>query len=217
MLINEHFFIDCLNLGNWKISVTAWINYLSIWNSVDRAEQKSSQKIDVPCLDSVKQTQRTLSNPVKYLHYIVQNDKGFEIGSPRCRCRGELGRAWAESRVRPFGAHPTAAGHCPGCWHAWHTLMAHPTAHPKGSPRSPTPLPRGISRGTASPLSLCHMQNSHILARRSQANLATGQLSRVFKINQNPGGWEKWGSQPTTCPNCISGQLRDAHRHGHHN
>lgn len=215
MLINEHFFIDCLNLGNWKISVTAWIKYLSIWNSVDRAEQKSSQKIDIPCLHSVKQTQRTLSNPVKYLHSIVPNNKGFEISSPRCRCRGELGHAWGGSRGLLWRS-PHGCQALPGllaqpgtsCWHClahpagtacWHSLLEPSPAHPKGS----------IPWGTASALPLCHVQNSQTLARRSQAILVMGQLSRVFKINQNPGSWEKWASHAV---NCVNGQLRDGHR-----
>ena len=154
---------------------------------MDCAEQNSSQKINVPCLDEVKQTRGTLSNPVKYLHYIAQNQKGFEIGSPHRRRQQELCRARGKSRVPPTGAHPTAAWHFPGVPAPPGSILL---LRPKGSPCSPAALP-----GAGTPhfkqarlprsFSLCHTQNSRVLARRPQATLVMGeQSSRVFKINK---------------------------------
>lgn len=178
MLINEHFFIDCLNLGNWKISVVAQIDNLSIWNSVDHAEQKSCQKIYVPCLDEVKYTQGTLSNPVKYLHYIAQNNKGFEIISLHRRHQGELCHAWGQSQLPLTGA-------LPGCGTAWPC----PPSSPTGNLTAPSAawvwmLPFNQAWLPCS-WSLCPTQNSRVLARRRpQANLVMEEQSRVFKINK---------------------------------
>lgn len=164
--------------------MTARTDNLSILNSVDCAEQKSSQEINVPCLNKVKQTRGTLSNPVKYLHRLAQNKKGFEISSPRRERQQELCCAQGEIRVPAASASPAALWRFPG-------VLARASSgclrlHPKGSPRSPAQgsAPRFKQARLPCSLSLCRMQNSRVLARRPRANLVMGEQSRIFKINK---------------------------------
>lgn len=128
---------------------------------------------------------------------------------------GSVAMPGARAECVPLALTPRLLGTSWAAGTAWHILLAQPPAHPKGSPHSPAALPRGIPRRMASPVSLCHMQNSQILARRSQANLVMGQLSRLFKINQNPGRSES--PSLSHAVKCVNGQLRDGHMHGHHN
>lgn len=118
---------------------------------MDRAEQKSSQKINVPCLDEVKQTRGTLSNPVKYLHYIAQNKKAFEIGSPHRRRRQELCRARGKSRVPPARRSPC------GCL-ALPRVAGTSWQHPPASPQREPSQPRGAARGWYAAFQTAHAE-----------------------------------------------------------
>lgn len=122
-----------------------------------------------------------------------------------------------------LGREQSPFGHVLGCWHillahpvtswatgtSWHILGCwHALAHPAGtspcSPqREPPALPRGMARGTASPLPLCHVQNSQTAEGDLRLTCSWGR--QVWEIKQSPGTGSSEGPGPSPAVICMRG------------